>query len=537
MKKEHREKALQTVIDRCLKEQIQRVNHSEVTYESIIRDTYYEEKKRLNKEKSSRWLREEKAFWKKIKKTFYHLSEEEQKEIIQTITQRYTEEIMGGFSHRVQKTITKIIPYGLKVLLERFSPFKYIKGLSDQTMDKNLEISGPVEKIKELSQKGTLIMVPTHQSNFDSIAIGYALFKSKLPPVIYGAGINLFSNPVISFLMSHLGAYTVDRKKKNRLYKEVLKTYATLSMEWNYHNLFFPGGTRNRSGQMESHLKLGLLGCGFSAYTQNIISEKENPNLYVIPCTINYGLCLEAETLIEDHLKETGQNRYIILDDESNQPFQIWKFLKKITRLNSKIHIRYGEPLDIFGNNLDNQGNSIDKNNRSINIVNYLLKDHKVQASPQRDSVYIKHLGKKITQSFSENNVIMSTHITAFVAYELFQHQEKTLSLFQLMARDEVITPKELLFGTVSFILERLNELQNQKKIILDSSLLDLSSKDTIMHGIKQFLSFYGRRVLLLKGKKAVSKELKILYYYHNKLAGYGLERDVSQWLKNQSPS
>ena len=36
------------------------------------------------------------------------------------------------------------------------------------------------------------------------------------------------------------------RRKKAPIYKDVLKQYATVSLELGYHNLFFPGGTRSR---------------------------------------------------------------------------------------------------------------------------------------------------------------------------------------------------------------------------------------------------------------------------------------------------
>lgn len=56
----------------------------------------------------------------------------------------------------------------------------------------------------------TMIYVPTHLSNLDSPVFAYALESAGLPPVTYGAGKNLFTNPVLSFFMRNLGAYRVD---------------------------------------------------------------------------------------------------------------------------------------------------------------------------------------------------------------------------------------------------------------------------------------------------------------------------------------
>src|SRR5690606_41359017 len=53
------------------------------------------------------------------------------------------------------------------------------------------------------------------------------IYLMGLPPFAYGAGLNLFSNPVLSYFMSSLGSYTVDRQKNNIIYKTVLKNYST----------------------------------------------------------------------------------------------------------------------------------------------------------------------------------------------------------------------------------------------------------------------------------------------------------------------
>src|SRR5678809_482113 len=111
--------------------------------------------------------------------------------------------------------------------------------------------------------------------------------------------------------MHRLGAYTVDRTKRARLYKDVLKDYSIHSLVTRHHSLFFPGGTRSRGGAIESHLKKGLLGTGIAAWQEMLASGRPDPDVYVIPATLSYQLCLEASTLVEDFLAESGKQRYI----------------------------------------------------------------------------------------------------------------------------------------------------------------------------------------------------------------------------------
>ena len=90
-----------------------------------------------------------------------------------------------------------------------------------------------------------------------------------MPPFIYGAGLNLFNISIFAYFMNALGAYKVDRRKKNLMYLETLKTYSKEAIQFGCHSLFFPGGTRSRSGIIESRLKLGLLSTAIEAQRAN----------------------------------------------------------------------------------------------------------------------------------------------------------------------------------------------------------------------------------------------------------------------------
>src|SRR5690606_36429483 len=186
-----------------------------------------------------------------------------------------------------------------------------------------VSLTGHLPELAALARVETVIVVPTHSSILDSLAIRESLARKDLPPVVYGAGKNLFTNPISSFFMHNLGAYRIDRRIKSQIYTDVLTTYSAVMIERGYHSLFFPGGTRSRSGMIEGRLKLGLAGTAIEAYARYAIRARargERPTpIFFVPVTINYALVLEAESLIEDYLKESGQARYSIEDDEMSQ--------------------------------------------------------------------------------------------------------------------------------------------------------------------------------------------------------------------------
>ena len=196
--------------------------------------------------------------------------------------------------------------------------------------------------------------------------IGYALHLAGLPPCTYGAGLNLFANPLMSFFMSRLGAYTVDRRKRHRLYKDVLKAYSTELIGRGAHSLFYPGGTRSRSGCIEASVKRGLLGTGIAAWQEGLIQSEGARDILVVPVTLSCSLVLEAETLIEDALAVEGKSRYIISDDEFSRPTAVLKFVRQLMDLDASVVVGFGQPLDLFGNVVDDRGQSLDGQGRAF---------------------------------------------------------------------------------------------------------------------------------------------------------------------------
>ena len=103
----------------------------------------------------------------------------------------------------------------------------------------------------------------------------------------------------------------------------------------------------------------GLLGTAVRAYVGNLRARSDKPNLYIVPCTLSYKLVLEAETLIDDYLKEVGKSRYIIEDDEFSRLDRWIAFFRKLVGTEGACVIRFGRPLDPFGNPVDEDGSSI----------------------------------------------------------------------------------------------------------------------------------------------------------------------------------
>src|SRR5262249_41207546 len=142
------------------------------------------------------------------------------------------------------------------------------------------------------------------------------------------------------------------------------------------HSIFFPGGTRSRSGAIEHRLKLGLAGTALSAYIERLRREgPAAPRYYFVPLTLNLPLTLEAETLIEDHLRELGRRRYIIEDDEFTRIGRVVQYARKLLTMDAATEVRFCPPRDPFGNRVDAEGRSLDARGRLVDPSRYVLID------------------------------------------------------------------------------------------------------------------------------------------------------------------
>ncbi|MGF1508283.1 MAG: 1-acyl-sn-glycerol-3-phosphate acyltransferase [Myxococcota bacterium] len=497
----------------------------------ILEESIFWERRRLAEDRGSPAHARDTQFWNELQQKLRRSPNAHQLGLLKEAVNHYAGEIEGHFDPRIYTLVTRAIPPAMGMVLNAVSPLTLARRLpSLPSLDDCVTIQGEIEHLRSLREKGTVILVPTHLSNLDSVVMGYALYRLGLPPFVYGAGLNLFRNRLFGFFMHNLGAYTVDRKKNDPLYKEVLKQYATLTLEFGYDNLFFPGGTRSRAGAVERRLKLGLLGTGLSAYIQNLARNAERPNVYIVPATISYRLVLEAETLISDFLSAVGKNRYIIEDDEFSRPRQILDFLAKLVSLDSRIHITISRGIDPFGNPVNDDGVSLDPQGRSIDIARYTHVNGEPSEVDDRDSEYTKEAAERISDAFFRDNVLESTHVTARAVFDALRARNQKMGVFQLIrthgGEDEV--PMLDLYERTERILADLSELESKRQVRVGDSCRQ-PADDVVSDGLAHFSKYHTRPAAERRGDRVLGTDTSLLLYYQNRLEGYpvGVHRPV----------
>ena len=500
----------------------------------LIEETLYQERIRIRKARSgwfgspylARRNSQDRAFIGEIQRQLKGaVGLEENRGLVRDFAGHFAGEICGNFEPGMYDFAIRMVPWMFSWLLNAASLKRVLPFGMSESLQSRLRVVGEVEHLQRLSKKGTILLVPTHLSNIDSLLVGYVIHLMSLPPFAYGAGLNLFSNPLLSFSMSRLGAYTVDRQKSSQLYKSSLKNYSTSILKRGVHSIFFPAGGRVRSGAIERRLKLGLLGTALQAQLERYQEGHANPNIYVVPMVMSYPFVFEASSLIEDYLEAAGKHRFMANDGGENILFlNFLKFFWKMFSTRSEMWVRIGRPLDVFGNFVDEEGRSIGPNGTSIDPRRFFMTEGAVKAVPSRDREYTALLGQKISERYHAENVVLSSHLVAYSMFSALQKQYPALDLYRFLrlSPSQRTIPEERFYEEAAHCFSQVKAAADQGRLHLSTALQCGDVRIWVEDGVSQLGLFHDAKVVRSDQGVFSTEDMNLLYYYRNRLTGYG---------------
>lgn len=507
--------------------------------------TIFSEQERVRNEPWKVDPQNERSYWKRLAKQLATHSidedvaataEEAAQSILKRIVHRYSEEIVGTFKIPTFHFARRFLTFFFGRLLNAASGRTFVSLFSKKILtQEKLLVRGYVEQVRELSKRGTVVIVPTHFSNLDSILIGYALDQvAGLPAMSFGAGLNLYNTGYTAYFMNRLGAYRVDRRKRNPVYMTTLKMMSKLLIQRGVPSLFFPGGTRSRSGALETRLKLGLLGTAVEAQRARYQQGNEE-KVFLVPVILSYPFVLEAQYLIEQHLRKEGEDRYIKTTDSFHSLRSIMKFVWGVFSKGNKITITLGQPMDVIGNRVDIQGKSYAPSGRHVSTREYFRDQHgALNKDLQRESEYTRLLAGRIVERYHADGIVLTSHLVSYAAFIMLErtyHKDDLYALLRLPAEDFYFK-QEALVKVVRQLRDRLAVMETEGRARLAPELRQ-EPEQIISEGIGSIGNYHIDKPLKYDGQgRIVSDNFSMLCYYHNRLSTYRLKNAV-RWPPN----
>ncbi len=191
-----------------------------------------------------------------------------------------------------------------------------------------------IERLREASRKGTLILLPSHKSHIDYLFVSYVLYKSDMQVPLIAAGENLSFFPLGS-LFRRAGAFFIRRKiAGDRLYAAVLDAYVHKVVHEGHSIEFFLEGGRSRTGKLLPP-KLGLL-----AMVVDVALEHPERPIFFVPISIGYERLVEAKSYVAEL---SGGEK------EKESVAGLIKALRVLAERYGRINMQIGEILEIEG--------------------------------------------------------------------------------------------------------------------------------------------------------------------------------------------
>ena len=247
--------------------------------------------------------------------------------------------------------------------------------------------------------------------------------------------------------------------------------------------------------------------------------------VWFVPTTINYALVLEAETLIRDWLTEEGQARYIIEDDEFSQIDRWIAFFRKVVGMRGACIIRFGEPIDPFGNTVDRGGQSLTPTGRVIDPGGYGEHRGKAVADAVRDAAYTRELGEVLATRYERDTVLMSTQVVAHVLFRHLVQSTPGMDLFgRLRLRGEMSLDCDSLRRELGEVRDRLSTLEARGRVHTSEVVKEDSPSELLERALSFWNGYHTSTAASLQGDRVILGDPSLLLYYQNRLVPFAEE-------------
>lgn len=256
----------------------------------------------------------------------------------------------------------------------------------------------------------------------------------------------------------------------------------------------------------------------------------EAKKIFVCPVVINYNFVLEAPGLIDQHLRISGKEKYYVENDGYSTSYKIGLFLMKFFTAKAEMSITYGRCMDLFGNNVNDEGVSLDRNGNQVDIEKYFTSDGKITKDAQRDGEYTSYLSKEIVNRYHKENLVLPSILIAFVGYQILSKRYHKLDLFAIirLPEEDRIIGKTEFKAALGKVVDQLHEIHSEGNVRLSEHVLERDLDKILEVGLIGINTYHAKKPLRVMGDgDFTSEDMKVLYFYHNRLTGYDLHRYV----------
>ena len=190
-----------------------------------------------------------------------------------------------------------------------------------------------LEQFRQWTEEGPVVVLVTHKSMLDTMALSCVLFDNNIPiPLAFG-GINL-ATVGLGQLAQRSGIIFLRRAfQDNKVYKATFRRYVDYLLEKRFALAWALEGTRSRTG------KLLPPRYGLTNYVIESILRTGQNNVKFVPVSVAYDQITEVEDYV---IEQKGKEK------RPEGAGWVVKFLRGGDKSHGKIYLRFGEPVTVL---------------------------------------------------------------------------------------------------------------------------------------------------------------------------------------------
>ena len=256
-----------------------------------------------------------------------------------------------------------------------------------------------LNRVKSMSLKGPLVLIPSHKSHIDYLILDYVLYHNNLPVPHIAAGKNLSFWPMGPIFRSG-GAFFIRRSFGGAvLYSKVFAEYIHKLLEEGYNIEQFIEGGRSRTGKLLMP-KLGLLSILLNAFKKGACKD-----MLIVPIYVGYDRIIEEKS----YLHELGGGQ-----KEPENILQVIRARKFLKKRYGKIYIQFHEPISV--NQLLRQ------NDREL-----------AEMKPKELNGFTRNLGYQIINAINRVTVVTPHGLVAGAVLNFTKDKFSSAELFSIL--------------------------------------------------------------------------------------------------------
>jgi glycerol-3-phosphate O-acyltransferase len=364
----------------------------------------------------------------------------------------YFEEIAANYRIGTIKILARVLTWIINTMFDGF--------IVDQE---------GLDRLKTMSQRGPLILLPCHKSHIDYLMLSYIMYHNNMPCPHIVAGKNLSFWP-LGPIFRRAGAFFMRRTFKGQpLYAAVFAAYVQMLLKEGFNIEVFIEGGRSRTGKLLSP-KTGLLSILIEAYQLGACDD-----LMLSPIYIGYDKVPEEKAYL--HELEGGAK-------EPESLMQVIKARKVLKKRFGKIYIEFHGPISL------------------ANLIRENALELETMTRPEI-SAFCRNIGHRTIHAINRVAVINPHAITAAA---LLNHANQAFTLAKLQRAADTY----------------LNHLQFHQVKLADTLIVDPERAI-----VQAFDSYLQRKFVEAVDKKMIAAEASPRYRINND------KRPILEYYKN----